>query len=135
MALLLYHTTSTSHNLIIIVNLIKINYYKTGMLYLNVPEVGVSIKRLQIHQNCVKNELIVFLHQGGIKQNINLTQLASLPQNIYVSPLTTLGTAPGFHTRRALTTWNTSTTPSVLHLSIVVAMAQNIPLRVTVLLQ
>ena len=50
-------------------------------------------------------------------------------------PLTTVGTAPGFCTRRALTTWNTSTTPSVLHLSMVVAMAQNIPLRVTVSLQ
>ena len=49
--------------------------------------------------------------------------------------LTTVGTAPGFCTRRPLTTWNTSTTPSVLHLSMVVAMAQNIPLRVTVSLQ
>ena len=49
--------------------------------------------------------------------------------------LTTVGTAPGFCARRALTTWNTSTTPSVLHLSMVVAMAQNIPLRVTVSLQ
>ena len=48
---------------------------------------------------------------------------------------TIVGTAPGFCTRRALTTWNTSTTPSVLHLSMVVAMAQNIPLRVTVSLQ
>ena len=49
--------------------------------------------------------------------------------------LTTVGTAPDFCTRKALTTWNTSTTPSVLHLSMVVAMAQNIPLRVTVSLQ
>ena len=45
---------------------------------------------------------------------------------------TTLRTAPGFCTLRALTTWNTSTTPSVLHLSMVVAMAQNIPDLLTV---
>ena len=43
-----------------------------------------------------------------------------------------MGTAPGFCVRRALTTWNTSTTPSVLQRSITVAMAQNMPLRVTV---
>ena len=46
--------------------------------------------------------------------------------------LTTVGTAPGFCTRSALTTWKTSTTPSVLHLSMVVAMAQNIPDLLTV---
>ena len=46
--------------------------------------------------------------------------------------LTTVVTAPGFCTLRAFTTWNTSTTPSVLHLSIVVAMAQNIPDLLTV---
>ena len=45
---------------------------------------------------------------------------------------TTVGTAPGFCTLRALTTWNTSTTPSVLHLSMVVTMAQNIPDLLTV---
>ena len=55
--------------------------------------------------------------------------------NILTIIYTMVGTAPGFCTRRALTTWNTSTTPSVLHLSMVVAMAQNIPLRVTVSLQ
>ena len=44
-------------------------------------------------------------------------------------------TAPGFCTLRAFTTWNTSTTPSVLHRSMVVAMAQNMPLRLTVSLQ
>ena len=49
--------------------------------------------------------------------------------------LTTVVTAPGFCTLRALTTWNTSTTPSVLHLSMVVAMAQNIPDLLTVSLQ
>ena len=49
--------------------------------------------------------------------------------------LTTVRTAPGFCTLRALTTWNTSTTPSVLHLSMVVAMAQNIPDLLTVSLQ
>ena len=43
-----------------------------------------------------------------------------------------MGTAPGFCARSALTTWNTSTTPSVLQRSITVAMAQNMPLRVTV---
>ena len=46
--------------------------------------------------------------------------------------LTTVCTAPGFCTLRALTTWNTSTTPSVLHLSIVVAIAQSIPDLLTV---
>ena len=50
-------------------------------------------------------------------------------------PHTTVQTAPGFCTRRALTTWNTSTTPSVLHLSMVVAMAQNIPDLLTVSLE
>ena len=50
-------------------------------------------------------------------------------------PLTTLWIAPGLWTRRALTTWKTSTTPSVLHLSMVVAMAQNIPDLLTVSLQ
>ena len=43
-------------------------------------------------------------------------------------------TAPGFCTLRAFTTWNTSTTPSILHRSMVVAMAQK-PLRLTVSLQ
>ena len=52
-----------------------------------------------------------------------------------VAILTTVRTAPGFCTLRALTTWNTSTTPSVLHLSMVVAMAQNIPDLLTVSLQ
>ena len=46
--------------------------------------------------------------------------------------LTTVRTAPGFCTRRAFTTWNTSTTPSDLQRSIVVAMAQNMPERLTV---
>ena len=45
---------------------------------------------------------------------------------------TTESTAPGLCILRALTTWNTSTTPSVLQRSMVVAMAQNIPLRLTV---
>ena len=49
--------------------------------------------------------------------------------------LTAVRTAPGFCTLRAFTTWNTSTTPSVLHRSMVVAMAQNMPLRLTVSLQ
>ena len=44
-------------------------------------------------------------------------------------------TAPGFWTLMALTTWNTSTTPSVLHLSMVVATPQNIADLLTVLLQ
>ena len=44
-------------------------------------------------------------------------------------------TAPGFCTLRAFTTWNTSTTPSVLHRSMVVAMAQNMPQRLTASLQ
>ncbi|CAI8019247.1 hypothetical protein GBAR_LOCUS11587, partial [Geodia barretti] len=35
----------------------------------------------------------------------------------------------------ALTTWNTSTTPSVLHLSMVVATPQNMADLLTVLLQ
>ena len=46
--------------------------------------------------------------------------------------LTTEGTAPGLNTLRALTTWNTSTTPSVLQRSMVVAMEQYIPERVAV---
>ena len=41
-------------------------------------------------------------------------------------------TAPGFWARSAFTTWNTSTTPSVLQRSMVVAMEQNIPERQTV---
>ena len=49
--------------------------------------------------------------------------------------LTRVGTAPGFWTRSALTTWKTSTTPSVLHRSMMVAIAQNIPLLVTVSLE
>ena len=65
---------------------------------------------------------------------VNLVSRRILNAVIVVS-LTTVGTAPGFCTLRALTTWNTSTTPSVLHLSMVVVMAQNIPLRVTVSLQ
>ena len=40
--------------------------------------------------------------------------------------------APGFCTLRALVTWNTSTTPSVLQRSTVDIMAQNMPLRPTV---
>ncbi len=46
--------------------------------------------------------------------------------------LTTEGTAPGLNTLRAFTTWNTSTTPSVLQRSMVVAMEQYIPERVAV---
>ena len=42
--------------------------------------------------------------------------------------------APGLCTLIAFTTWNTSTTPSVLHLSIVVMIAQNVAERLTVLL-
>ena len=49
--------------------------------------------------------------------------------------LTTVQTAPGFCTVRAFTTWNTFTTPSVLHHSMVVAMAQNMPQRLTMSLQ
>ena len=49
--------------------------------------------------------------------------------------LTTLRMAPGFCTLRAFTTWKMSTTPSVLQRSMVVAMAQNIPERLTVSLQ
>ena len=46
--------------------------------------------------------------------------------------LTTVCTAPGFWALMAFTTWNTSTTPSVLHLSMVVVMAQNTAERLTV---
>ena len=42
--------------------------------------------------------------------------------------------APGFCALKAFTTWNTSTTPSVLHLSMVVVAAQNMAERLTVLL-
>ena len=42
--------------------------------------------------------------------------------------------APGLCILIAFTTWNTSTTPSVLHLSIVVMIAQNVAERLTVLL-
>ena len=49
--------------------------------------------------------------------------------------LTTVGTAPGLWTLRALTTWNTSTTPSVLQRSMVVIIAQYIPDRVAVSLR
>ena len=34
---------------------------------LDVLKIGVGIKRLQIHQNCVENVLVVFLHQGGTR--------------------------------------------------------------------
>ena len=42
-----------------------------------------------------------------------------------------MSTAPGLRILSALTTWNTSTTPSVLQQSIVVAMAQNVPEQLT----
>ena len=48
---------------------------------------------------------------------------------------TSVHTAPGFCTLSVFTTWNTSTTPSILHWSILVAMAQNMPQRLTVSLQ
>ena len=51
------------------------------------------------------------------------------------SQLTTVHTAPGFCLLRAFTTWNTSTTPSALHHSMVVDMAQNMPQRLTMSLQ
>ena len=51
------------------------------------------------------------------------------------SQLTTVRTAPGFCPLRAFTTWNTSTTPSVLHRSMMVDMAQNMPQRLTMSLQ
>ena len=46
--------------------------------------------------------------------------------------LTTERTAPGFCMRIDLTTWNTSTIPSVLHLSITDMTAQKMALRLTV---
>ncbi len=46
--------------------------------------------------------------------------------------LTTLTIEPGFWIRSTFTTWYTSTARSVLHCSIAVAVAQNIPLRPTV---
>ena len=51
------------------------------------------------------------------------------------SSLTAVSTAPGFWMRRALTTWNTSTTPSVLHISMAFTREQNTPTRLTVSLQ
>ena len=65
------------------------------------------------------------------KPNGDIVILTYIPSpNSYI--LTTVCIAPGFCTLRALTTWNTSTTPSVLHLSMVVAIAQNIPDLLTV---
>ena len=49
--------------------------------------------------------------------------------------LTTVRTRPGFWIRWAFTTWNTSTTLSVLQRSMVVAMAQNMPDLLTVSLE
>ena len=62
-------------------------------------------------------------------QNYTLNCLYS---SKHACELTTVGTAPGFWTRSAFTTWKTSTTPSVLQRSMTVAMAQNMPLLVTV---
>ena len=41
--------------------------------------------------------------------------------------LTAESTAPGFWVRIDLITWNTSTTPSVLHTWVTMVMAQNMP--------
>ncbi len=69
-----------------------------------------------------ETELVVHLHHG--------TQ-----EWLHLLCITTVATAPGFCTLRALTTWKTFTTSSVLQRSMVVAMAQNIPERLTVSLE
>ena len=69
--------------------------------------------------------------QGRICSNTTTTLHLSTHKVL----LTAVSTAPGFWIRRALTTWNTSTTPSVLHISMPFTREQNTPTRLTVSLQ
>ena len=79
---------------------------------------------LQVHY--IHNQYIVYMYSVFVT-----FQLVASKKIAPWSP-TTVWIASGFCTLRALTIWNTSTTPSVLHLSMVVTMAQNIPHSVTV---
>ena len=85
-------------------------------------KISICIKRVQKSEHGIIQSLIILLWKCGISQH-TFTFNTSL--------LTTVGTALGLEVRSALTTWNTSTVPSVLQRSITVARAQNIPLRVT----
>ena len=127
-------------------------------------KVGVSIKWIKKHQNSLKQCLVlhlmewktcscsyikwkhsVYMHASTWQLFFSLNYLWSYFSGSYIQQimflficsifLTTVVTAPGFCVLRTFTTWNTSTTPSVLHCSMVVAMAQNIPERLTVSLQ
>ena len=93
--------------------------------------VSICFKGVQKHQNCFKYYLVLDLRKRETSYSTHWTR-----QTLGVgSQLTTVRTAPGFCPLRAFTTCNTSTTPSVLHRSMVVAMAQNMPQRLTISLQ
>ena len=67
--------------------------------------------------------------------NVNLKWYSDNGEGDSDTILTTVRTSPGFWLRWAFTTWNTSTTLSLLQWSMVVAMAQNIPDLLTVSLE
>ena len=78
-------------------------------------KVGVCFKGLQEPEHSLKHKLILLLWMRlWLKEWVDWV-------------LTTVRTRPGFWIRWAFTTWNTSTTLSVLQQSMVVAMARNMP--------
>ena len=62
------------------------------------------------------------------------TDQGHIPVGLHISmlKLTTVSTLPGFWRRSALTTWNTSTMPSVLQHLVTLIREQNTPHRLTV---
>ena len=89
-------------------------------------EVGVCFKGLQEPEHSLKHKLVLLLWM-----RLWLKRVSGLSDGV----LTTVRTRPGFWIRWAFTTWNTSTTLSVLQRSMVVAMAQNMPDLLTVSLE
>ena len=86
-------------------------------------KVGVCFKGLQEPEHSLKHKLILLLWMRlWLKEWVDWV-------------LTTVRTRPGFWIRWAFTTWNTSTTLSVLQQSMVVAMARNMPDLQTVSLE
>ena len=95
-------------------------------------KIGIGFKQVQICQYSFMYHLVLTLH-GWQRDKLNVTHNKyHISYSVEHSKHTRVQTAPGFCILRAFTTWNTSTTPSVLHFSIVVAMAQNMPERLTV---
>ena len=90
-------------------------------------EVGVCFKGLQEPEHSLKHKLILLLWMR--------LWLKECMSGLSDGVLTTVRTRPGFWIRWAFTTWNTSTTLSVLQRSMVVAMAQNMPDLLTVSLE